>query len=68
MADFTQGSIVKSAIRKLAEPIADVTAFKTLVQLVITDNPFGCVSYMNSGVNHPPVEKTRETYTVQFVY
>jgi hypothetical protein len=35
---------------------------------VILNNPFGCVSYMSSGVNHPPVEKTRETYTAKFVY
>jgi hypothetical protein len=68
MADFTENTNVKSAVRKLPAPIADVTAFNTIVQSVITTNPFGCVSYMNSGVNHPPVEKSRESYTAKFVY
>jgi len=68
MADYVQKTNIKSAVRKLANPIADVSAFNTLVQTIITSNPFGCVSYMSSGVNHPPVEKTRETYTAKFVY
>ena len=68
MADFTQTTNVKSAVRKLADPISDVTAFNTIVQSVILDNPFGCVSYMSSGTNHAPVEKSRETYTAKFVY
>jgi len=68
MADFAQNTNVKSAVRKLANPIADVDAFNTIVQNVITSNPFGCVSYMSSGANHPPVEKTRESYTARFVY
>jgi len=68
MADFTQNSAVKSAVRKLAEPFEDVDAFNTLIQSVILNNPFGCVSYMSSGVNHPPVEKSKETYTAKFVY
>ena len=68
MADFVQNGTTKSAVRTFAEPIADAAAFNTLVQTVITTNPFGCVSYMSSGVNHPPVEKTREMYTARFVY
>ena len=68
MADFTQTTNVKSAVRKLADPITDVTAFNAIVQSVILNNPFGCVSYMSSGVNHAPVEKSRETYTAKFVY
>ncbi len=68
MADFVQNSETKSAIRELANPIADVTTFNTIVQSVITDNPFGCVSYMTAGVTHDPVEKTRESYTVKLVY
>ena len=68
MADFMQKTNVKSAVRKLANPIADINAFNTIVQTVITNNPFGCVSYMTSGVNHPPVEKSKETYTAKFVY
>ena len=68
MADFTQNSAVKSAVRKLAEPIADVDAFNTLVQSVITNNPFGCAARIVSGVNHPPIEKSKESYTARFVY
>ena len=68
MADFTQNTNVKSAVRRLANPIADLAAFDTIVQNVILNNPFGCVSYMMSGANHPPVEKTRETYSAKFVY
>jgi hypothetical protein len=68
MADFVENTAVKSAVRKLQEPIADLSTFSTIVQAVITGNPFGCVSYMTAGVNHPPVEKTREMYTAKFVY
>ena len=51
MADFVQNSQTKSAIRELTTPITDVTAFNTIVQSVITDNPFGCVAYMTAGTN-----------------
>ena len=68
MGDFVQNSQTKSAIRELATPIADVTAFNTIVQSVITDNPFGCVAYMTAGESHSPVEKTRESYTAKLVY
>ena len=68
MADFVQKSTVKSAVRKLASPIADVAAFNTIVQSVITDNPFVCTSYESAGVTHAPVEKTKEAYVVKIVY
>ena len=68
MADFTQNTNVKSAARKLAEPIADIDAFNAIIQSVILNNPFGCVSYMSSGASHPPVEKIREAYTARIVY
>jgi len=68
MADFVQNSTVKSAVRRLADPLTNVAAFDAIIQLVILNNPFGCVSYMSSGVNHPPVEKSRESYTAKFVY
>ncbi|OPY37775.1 MAG: hypothetical protein A4E35_01057 [Methanoregula sp. PtaU1.Bin051] len=68
MADFVQNTNVKSAVRKLANPIADIDAFNGIVQNVILNNPFGCISYMSGGINHPPVEKTRESYTAKFVY
>ena len=68
MADFTQNTNVKSAARKLAEPIADIDAFNAIIQSVILNNPFGCVSYMSSGASHPPVEKIKEAYTARIVY
>ena len=68
MADFLQSTVTKSAIRELAEPIADVATFNSIVQLVITDNPFACVAYMTAGENHNPVEKTKEAYTVRIFY
>ena len=68
MANFVQNSIVKTAVRELANPIADVGSFDTIVGSVITDNPFECIAYMTAGVTHDPVEKTKETYTARIVY
>ena len=68
MADFVQNSQSKNAVRTLANPIADVAAFNTIVQSVIADNPFACVSYMTAGTNHAPVEKTRESYSARIAY
>nr|WP_320160769.1 hypothetical protein [uncultured Methanoregula sp.] len=68
MADFVQSANVKSAVRTLARPIADVAAFNTIVESVITTNPFACVAYMTAGENHPAVEKTKESYTAKFIY
>jgi len=68
MADFTPNTTTRSAIRKLAAPLADVTAFDNLVQGVITSNPFQCVGYPYGGVNHPPIERTRQGYTSRIVY
>ncbi|WP_321505842.1 hypothetical protein [uncultured Methanoregula sp.] len=68
MADFTTSSTTKSAVRKLAAPLADVTAFDNLVQGVIANNPFQCVSYNEQGVNHPPVERIRQGYTARVFY
>ena len=68
MSDFVQNTNVKSAVRKLADPIANVAAFNTIVQSVITDNPFACVAYMTAGQNHLPVEMTKENYTARIIY
>ena len=54
MADFAPNSAIKSAGRRLRYRSRTWDAFNTLVQSVITNNPFGCVSYMNSGANHRP--------------
>ena len=68
MADFVQSNVTKTAVRELTNPIASVSAFNLIVQSVITDNPFACVSYMTAGETHDPVEKTRENYTAKMVY
>ncbi len=68
MADFTTKSTTKSAIRNLAEPLADVTAFDNLVQGVLTNNPFQCTTYNEGGMDHPPVERSRQGYTARIVY
>lgn len=68
MADFESGTTTKSAVRKFAEPLADVTAFETIVQGVITNNPFQCVTYNAGGVEHQPVERTRQAYTARVAY
>jgi hypothetical protein len=46
MADFVQNSETKNAVRELTSPIPDVATFNTIVQSVITDNPFGCITNM----------------------
>ena len=68
MADFTTSNTTKSAIRKIAEQLADVTAFDNIVQGVITNNPFQCVSYTALGVSHPPVERSKQGYTARIFY
>lgn len=68
MADFVQSTVTKSAVRELADPIADVATFNTIVQSVIDDNPFACVAYMTAGENHNPVEKTKEAYPAKIFY
>ena len=68
MADFVEKTNVKTAVRELATPIADVSAFNTIVAAVIADNPFGCVAWTEAGVAHDPVEKTREAYVAKVVY
>ncbi|MCK9307515.1 MAG: hypothetical protein M0P17_08325 [Methanoculleus sp.] len=66
MADFVPTTVNKTAVRDLATPIATVTSFNTLVQSVITDNPFGCVGYTNrDGVLVDPVVRNREHYTAK---
>jgi hypothetical protein len=44
MVDFVQNSTIKSAVRNLANPITYVAAFDAIIQSVILNNPFGCVS------------------------
>ena len=68
MGDFVQQTNVKSAVRALTTPIADVAAFNTIVQAVLTTNPFGCTAYETSSGQMPAMEKTREGYTARIIY
>ena len=67
MGDFIQNTAVKSAVRTLANPIADVAAFATIVDSVVSTNPFGCASYMTAGTTMAGRE-TKESYTAKIVY
>jgi hypothetical protein len=62
MADFVQNTVIKSGIRELADPIADVAVFITLVQSIPV------YRIMTAGLTHETVEKTREGYMVKILY
>ena len=69
MADFVQTTVNKTALRDLAVPIADVESFDTIIQAVITDNPFGCVEYTTrAGETIAPIIKNREHYTAKVYF
>lgn len=68
MADFNPTTITRTAVRKLTNPIADVTVFDNIVQGIINSNPFQCVAYTSAGVSHLPVERSREGYTARVKY
>ena len=68
MADFTQRTVIKSAVRELASPITDYATFNTIIQDVLDDNPWGCTAYESAGVSHSPVESTKEGYSATIVY
>jgi hypothetical protein len=68
MADFIETNNTKTAVRELAASIPDVATFAAVVQEVLDTNPFGCVGYVQAGVNHDGVEKNRESYTARVNY
>jgi hypothetical protein len=68
MANFVQSGVVKTAVRTLAAPIADVAAFAEVVDDVITNNPFGCTAYQVGTESHAAVEKTGEAYSGRVIY
>ena len=69
MGNFVQSGVIKTAVRELATPIADVTAFAEVVDDVVTNNPFGCTAYqVGQREPLPAVEKTREAYTARIIY
>ena len=64
MADFVQKTITRSALRDLTTPIASVTAFDSLIRMVLDDNPFECAGYTTkAGQTVAPVVRNREHYT-----
>ncbi|MBN1431211.1 MAG: hypothetical protein JW931_00385 [Methanomicrobiaceae archaeon] len=68
MADFIETSNSKSAVRELANPIADISDFSAIVQSVIDNNPFGCTAYTEGGVSIAGVVKNREHYIAKVVF
>lgn len=68
MADFTTTTTNKNATRKLAAPLADVTAFDNIVQGVITNNSFGCTTYNQAGADHAGIERSKQGYTARVLY
>ncbi|PWR71402.1 hypothetical protein [Methanospirillum lacunae] len=68
MGDFTEKSVVKSATRSLAAPIADYATFSALIQDILENNPWGCTAYESAGAAKPAVEKSKEAYAATIVY
>lgn len=68
MADFVSKSTVKSAERVLATPFASKAAMNTIISGIITNNPWGCTSYVSGGVTLPAVQKNSEYYSGTVVY
>ena len=66
--NFLHNSEAKITVRELANPIADIGSFDTLVSSVIDENPFGCTAYTTDGQSHAPIKKAKEIYTARFVY
>ena len=68
MGNFVQQSITKSATRVLAAPIADADTFETLIEAIVTDNPFECTAYSVGGDAMAAVAITKRTYGARLVW
>ncbi|MCX6689551.1 MAG: hypothetical protein NTZ39_07685 [Methanoregula sp.] len=68
MADFVPKTIVKSATRVLTNPIDSVSSFDTIVDGVVTDNPFTCTTYTVSGETMDAVAITKRSYGARLVW
>ena len=68
MGDFVQQNITKSATRVLEKPIADADTFETLVNAVVTDNPFSCTTYTVGGDAMAAVAITKRSYGARLVW
>ena len=68
MGDFVNTGTTKSAVRDLASPIADMNSFTTIIQNILTNNPWSCTPYESGGESQPAIAKAREFYTGKVVY
>ena len=68
MGDFVESSITKTAARKLTAPIADISAFNTIVAGVISGNPWNCTAYQVGIESFQPVVRSKEAYTARIAY
>jgi hypothetical protein len=68
MSDFVPKTIVKSATRALTNPIADAAAFDTIVDAVVSGNPFTCTTYTVSGETQAAVAITKRSYGAALVW
>jgi hypothetical protein len=68
MADFVSKSVVKSAERVLATPLASKATLNTIVGNILADNPWGCTPYQSGGENLPAVAKSTEYYSGTIIY
>ncbi|WP_245926427.1 hypothetical protein [Methanospirillum lacunae] len=68
MADFTQTSTVRIAVRNLTNPINSLTSFTALIQDILDNYPWGCTTYERSGVTLPAVSKSSESYSGRVIY
>ncbi|MGV8130138.1 MAG: hypothetical protein A4E38_00083 [Methanoregulaceae archaeon PtaB.Bin108] len=68
MADFVEQSVTKTATRELTTPFADIAALNTVVNSVISTNPFGCTAYETGGQTMDAVAKTREYYNGRVIF
>ena len=68
MADFVSKSVVKSAERVLATPLASKATLNTIVGNILADNPWGCTPYQSGGETLPAVAKSSEYYSGTIIY
>lgn len=59
---------MKTAVRELAAPIDSMAAFTSIIDDILTNNPWGCTSYEQAGVTLPGVSKASESYTGRVIY
>jgi hypothetical protein len=68
MADFEEQSVSRNVGRKLATPFASKNTLNTLINTILTDNPWGCTSYVSGGSTLPAVSKSSEYYSGTIIY